>query len=54
MKRPLDMIRRSLSARLSIWVVLFSALILLSTLGYSSLLPSVTAMCSRMIPSTDS
>ena len=36
MKRLLDMIRRSLSARLSIWVVLFSALILLSTLGYSS------------------
>ena len=36
MKRLLERIRRSLSARLSIWVVLFSAMILLGTLGYSA------------------
>ena len=36
MRRILDKIRRSLSARLSIWVVLFSAIILLGTLGYSA------------------
>ena len=36
MRRILDLIRHSLSARLSIWVVLFSAMILLGTLGYSS------------------
>lgn len=36
MRRILDKIRHSLSARLSIWVVLFSAIILLGTLGYSA------------------
>lgn len=36
MRRILDKIRQSLSARLSIWVVLFSAMILLGTLGYSA------------------
>ena len=36
MRRMLDKIRHSLSARLSIWVVLFSAIILLGTLGYSA------------------
>ena len=36
MKNPIAYIRRSFSARLSLWVVLFAALVFLAALGYSS------------------
>ena len=38
MRRILESFRRSLSAKLSIWIVLFTAIILLATLFYSSLI----------------